>query len=203
MPALEALQGRFEAANTQVLGVSIDSVYSHANWAASLGGISFPLLADFHPKGAVAKSFGAYLEDKGITDRATVIIDAGGTVRYATSVTPAGQRDMAALAAECEAVNKAYEGDLAITAAAPGIAGDGTLFVKSNCGFSRAVLLAVDNLHLHSKLTMKNVSEDESAMADLETRTGKTQAPMLLSDGKPMFESNQIIDYLVTKTMTL
>ena len=39
---------RFRAAHTQVLGVSVDSVFCHANWAASMGGVSFPLLADFH-----------------------------------------------------------------------------------------------------------------------------------------------------------
>jgi alkyl hydroperoxide reductase subunit AhpC len=47
---VEALQERFFAANTQVLGISIDSVYCHLNWAMSLGGISFPLLADIHPR---------------------------------------------------------------------------------------------------------------------------------------------------------
>ena len=35
-------------------GVSIDSVHSHANWGRELGGVSFPLLSDFEPKGAVA-----------------------------------------------------------------------------------------------------------------------------------------------------
>ncbi len=38
-------------------------------------GISYPLLADFHPRGAVADKFGVYLADKGITGRAIVIVD--------------------------------------------------------------------------------------------------------------------------------
>jgi hypothetical protein len=50
--------GEFERADTQVLGVSVDSIYCHGNWAKSLGGVSFPLLADFHPKGAMAKKYG-------------------------------------------------------------------------------------------------------------------------------------------------
>lgn len=96
----------FKAADTQVLGVSIDSIYSHENWANSLGGVSFPLLADFHPKGALAEKYGVYLADKGITDRATVIIDKQGVVRYAASVTPAGERNPKDLLAECQKVNK-------------------------------------------------------------------------------------------------
>ncbi len=71
-----------------------------------MGGVSYPLLADFHPKGEMAKKFGIYLEDKGITDRATVIIDKQGVVRYAVSVTPAGERNPKALLAECQKVNK-------------------------------------------------------------------------------------------------
>ena len=53
-------------------------MYCHNNWAArDLGGISIPLLSDFHLKGAVASLYGVYLEEAGITDRATVIVDNG------------------------------------------------------------------------------------------------------------------------------
>jgi len=106
VPGLEALKNEFKACDTQVLGVSVDSRFSHDNWAKSLGGISFPLLQDFHPKGEVAKKFGAYLEDKVITDRATVIVDKQGVVRYAISVRPAGQRNPNDLLAQCQKINK-------------------------------------------------------------------------------------------------
>ena len=43
-------------------------------------GIKYPLLADFHPKGAVAAQYGLFLEDKGIAARATVVVDKGGKV---------------------------------------------------------------------------------------------------------------------------
>ncbi|MBM4297933.1 MAG: redoxin domain-containing protein, partial [Deltaproteobacteria bacterium] len=76
------------------------------NWAKSLGGVSFPLLQDFHPKGAMAEKYGAYMADKGITDRATVIVDKQGAVRYSVSVTPAGERNPKDLLAECQKVNK-------------------------------------------------------------------------------------------------
>ena len=105
MPDIESRISDFEAADTQVLGVSVDSRFCHENWATSLGGISFPLLADFHPKGATAASYGLYLEDNGIADRATVIIDKQGIVRYAHSVTPSGLRKSEDLLAECQKVN--------------------------------------------------------------------------------------------------
>ena len=98
--------GEFQTADTQVLGVSVDSIYSHENWGNSLGGVSFPLLADFHPKGAMAEKYGAYLSDKGITDRATVIIDKQGVIRYSVSVTPGGERNPKDLLGECQKINK-------------------------------------------------------------------------------------------------
>ena len=66
-----------------------------------MGGISFPLLADFEPKGGLAQQCGLYLESAGITDRATVIIRSDGVVSYVDSASPSGRRDIAALAAEC------------------------------------------------------------------------------------------------------
>lgn len=175
-------------------------MHCHANWGASLGGISFPLLADFHPKGAVADSYGAYLSEAGITDRATVIIDAGGTVRYAESVTPSGQRDIEALLAECEKLDAAYDGpkEALPTGSAP--SGD-RLFVKSNCGFSRRVALARTNLHLDDAVEVVNISDDAGAKSELEGLAGKTQAPCLVHEGQPTFESADIIEGLRKQTL--
>jgi alkyl hydroperoxide reductase subunit AhpC len=106
VPGIQSILDEFKAADTQVLGVSVDSRFSHDNWAKSLGGVSFPLLQDFHPKGDVAQKYGVYLADKGITDRATVIVDKQGVVRYAASVTPAGERNPKDLLTECQKVNK-------------------------------------------------------------------------------------------------
>ena len=191
---------RYHAAHTQPLGISIDSVYCHANWAQSLGGISFPLLSDFNPKGAVAESYGLYLEKAGITDRATVIIDADGMVQHISSVTPSGERNIAELADLCEEVDRKYEGSLPEIERPPGLSGRLELLVKSGCGFSRAVLLARDNLHLEDRIATHNVTEDEGAMARLRELTGKEQAPCLVVDGEPMLESQDIIRYLVTRT---
>jgi peroxiredoxin len=72
---------QFEQLGAQVFGVSVDSAWTHDAFAKSLN-LSYPLLADFHPKGAVAKAYGLYMEDKGITKRATVVIDKSGKVSW-------------------------------------------------------------------------------------------------------------------------
>lgn len=201
MPAVEEALPRFRAAHTQVLGVSIDSVHCHANWARDLGGVSFPLLSDFEPKGAVARSLGHYLPDAGITDRASVFIDRAGAVRYSVSVTPAGQRDIGELAKECESMDRGQSGgDLAPAQGIP----DGTLlYVKSRCGHSRRCLVALDNLHLRDVVKVLNVSTDASAKADLLRVGGKDQAPCLVMGGQAHYESADLIRQLAERTAPL
>ncbi|MBI2212651.1 MAG: redoxin domain-containing protein [Acidobacteria bacterium] len=83
MPSYEAEHADFERYDAEVFGISVDSTPSHVAFAKSLGGInSYPLLADFHPKGQVAKLFGVWMDDKGINERAIFIIDKQGKVAY-------------------------------------------------------------------------------------------------------------------------
>ena len=84
---------RFDEFNAQVLGISVDSVHSHRAFAEQLGGIAFPLLADFHPKGEVVKAYGLWRDDRGCSRRAIVIIDREGIVRY-VEVIPKGPPDV-------------------------------------------------------------------------------------------------------------
>jgi mycoredoxin-dependent peroxiredoxin len=72
---------RFEDLDAQVLGLSVDSVWSHKAFADRMG-IHYSLLADFQPRGAVADKFGVYLADKGITGRAIAIIDRNGSIAW-------------------------------------------------------------------------------------------------------------------------
>jgi mycoredoxin-dependent peroxiredoxin len=72
---------RFEQLDAQVLGVSVDSVWSHKAFAEKMH-IQYPLLADFQPRGAVGDKFGVYLADKGITGRAIAIVDRQGKVAW-------------------------------------------------------------------------------------------------------------------------
>jgi mycoredoxin-dependent peroxiredoxin len=71
----------FEKLDAQVLGISVDSVWSHKAFAEKMG-IHYPLLADFQPRGAVGDKFGVYLADKGITGRAIAIVDKAGKVAW-------------------------------------------------------------------------------------------------------------------------
>jgi glutaredoxin len=66
---------------TQVLGLSVDSEPCLKAWAESLGGIAYPLLSDFYPHGRVAEMFGV-LRPEGYCERAIVVIDKQGIIRY-------------------------------------------------------------------------------------------------------------------------
>jgi arsenate reductase-like glutaredoxin family protein len=65
-----------------VLGISVDHVPCLKAWAESLGGISYPLLSDFWPHGAVAEKYGVLLHEYGKSERALFIVDKAGIVRY-------------------------------------------------------------------------------------------------------------------------
>jgi len=71
----------------------VDSKFCHKAWSNGFGTVKFPLLADFHPKGQVAQAYGLWLDNAGISDRATVLVKKDGTVAWAESVGPAGYRD--------------------------------------------------------------------------------------------------------------
>jgi peroxiredoxin (alkyl hydroperoxide reductase subunit C) len=63
-------------------GISVDSAFAHKAFQQHLG-VSIPLLADFHPKGEVARAYGVYIEERGHTQRALVMIGPDLTVRWA------------------------------------------------------------------------------------------------------------------------
>ena len=80
MPAFDRRVGDFEAANTQVLGISTDSPFSHENWAKSVGISRYPLPSDVQR--TVAKDYGVYWPDWNANVRATFIVDKQGQVRF-------------------------------------------------------------------------------------------------------------------------
>ena len=81
MPVYERERDRFRAHDAQVVGVSTDSRFANAAWAEKLGGITYPLLSDFYPHGAVAESYGV-LQRVGMAERALIVVDKNGIVRY-------------------------------------------------------------------------------------------------------------------------
>lgn len=75
MESLEAKREQFNRLNTVAFGVSVDSVPSKKAWAKSLNIDHTRLLCDFWMHGEVAKQYGIFIEDKGISERANIIID--------------------------------------------------------------------------------------------------------------------------------
>lgn len=79
LPEYSGRKAEFDAANAVVLGVNRDSVYTHKAWAAELG-LELELLADM--AGDVAKAYGVYINERGMSKRAVFIIDKAGVVRF-------------------------------------------------------------------------------------------------------------------------
>lgn len=75
MQSLEDNYGTFESLNTIALGMSVDSVPCKKAWADDIGVEKTRLLSDFWPHGEVAQSYGLFLKEKGISNRANVILD--------------------------------------------------------------------------------------------------------------------------------
>lgn len=81
LTAIGANEGRYGDLDAQVIGISVDSRHSQGRFAEELGLTDTLLLADFHPKGAVARRYGVWIDDYGVAGRATFIIDRAGLVR--------------------------------------------------------------------------------------------------------------------------
>jgi peroxiredoxin len=72
---------RFGAA---LIGISIDSIWSHAAFGQALG-LTFPLLSDFHARGKVARTYGVFAEEEGRSGRALFVLDRESVVRWSRS----------------------------------------------------------------------------------------------------------------------
>ena len=72
---------QIEERGTALLGISVDNTWTHKAFREHLG-VEIPLLADFHPKGEVARTYGAYLEDYGTSNRSLVLVDEEGVVAW-------------------------------------------------------------------------------------------------------------------------
>ena len=88
MTLYNEVRGEFERRGAQVLGISVDGAWCHCAFARDHK-IHFPLLADFEPKGAVARRYGVYREQDGVTERALFVVDGGGKVAW-SYVSPIG-----------------------------------------------------------------------------------------------------------------
>jgi peroxiredoxin len=78
----------FHSFNAELMGISVDGAWCHAAFARDRK-LHFPLLADFEPKGAVAREYGAYRDKDGVSERALFVIDDEGIVQW-SYVSPIG-----------------------------------------------------------------------------------------------------------------
>jgi peroxiredoxin len=88
MALYNELLSEFKRFDAELIGISVDGIWCHLAFAAERR-LHFPLLADFEPKGAVARQYGVYREQDGTTERALFVIDANGVVQW-SFVSPVG-----------------------------------------------------------------------------------------------------------------
>jgi len=81
MALYNEVRPEFQRHGARILGISVDGAWCHAAFARDRH-LHFPLLADFEPKGAVAKKYGAYREGDGYSERALFVIDAKGIISW-------------------------------------------------------------------------------------------------------------------------
>jgi peroxiredoxin len=88
MALYNEMREEFEEYGAQLVGISVDGVWCHAAFARDRK-LHFPLLADFEPKGEVARRYGVYRASEGVCERALFVIDAEGVIRW-SYVSPMG-----------------------------------------------------------------------------------------------------------------
>src|SRR5277367_5266226 len=81
MALYNEILSEFRKYNAEVLGISVDGVWCHEAFAKDRH-LHFPLLADFEPKGDVAKKYGAYRPTEGVCERALFVIDKSGIIAW-------------------------------------------------------------------------------------------------------------------------
>jgi peroxiredoxin (alkyl hydroperoxide reductase subunit C) len=93
------------AKGVEMLGISVDHPYAHKAFQEKLG-IDTTLLADFEPKGEVARAYGSYIDAIGMANRTLVLIDEGGEVEWAYEAPNPGELPGANLIFDALATSK-------------------------------------------------------------------------------------------------
>jgi peroxiredoxin len=79
--------GELEERGAKLLGISVDGAFCHRAFRGHLN-LEFPLLADFHPKGEVAKAYGVWSDEYGVSGRALVMVGPDGIVTWSYQSPP-------------------------------------------------------------------------------------------------------------------
>jgi peroxiredoxin len=77
----QEVKPELEEKGIELVGISVDHIHAHKAFREKLG-IDTQLLADFEPKGEVAKAYGSYFEPAGMANRTLVLVDADGRVEW-------------------------------------------------------------------------------------------------------------------------
>jgi peroxiredoxin len=88
MSLYNEMLGEFQQYQAELIGISVDGAWCHAAFARDRK-LHFPLLADFHPKGEVARDYGVYRDKDGVSERALFVVDAAGFIHW-SYVSPLG-----------------------------------------------------------------------------------------------------------------
>jgi peroxiredoxin len=88
MALYNEILSEFHRFKANIVGISVDGSWCHAAFAQDRK-LHFPLLSDFEPKGAVARSYGVYRDADGVTERALFVINPAGTIHW-SYVSPIG-----------------------------------------------------------------------------------------------------------------
>ena len=98
MPAYNADLDKFAGLNAQVVGISVDSIFSHIAWQKrDIGLLKYPLASDFYPHGEVIKKYGVLREGDpipGISERSVFVIDKQGKIAMSKVYELGDQPDM-------------------------------------------------------------------------------------------------------------
>jgi peroxiredoxin len=81
MTLYQAVLPEFQRLKAELLGISVDGAWCHLAFAKDRK-LQFPLLADFEPKGAVARTYGVYVKEAGVSGRALFVLDESGVIRW-------------------------------------------------------------------------------------------------------------------------
>ena len=85
-----------------MLGISCDHVASHRAWATALGGLPYPELSDWEPKGQTSRAYGLWNPERGASQRAVLIIDKEGIIRYRRTYSAPNLPDMEEIVREVQ-----------------------------------------------------------------------------------------------------
>jgi peroxiredoxin len=88
MGLYQAVLPEFTRFDAELLGISVDGIWSHLAFARDRN-LHFPLLSDFEPKGEIARAYQVYRADAGTSERALFVIDRDGVIRW-SYVSPVG-----------------------------------------------------------------------------------------------------------------